>query len=130
MKFVSRIVALCAVFLLASAAFGQASEPYGTVEIEKFAVAQGVEFPENDLNELMSYMVTHFNKSRRFDSVFLSTDSAAQTASAKRVKITGTVVKVFEGQSGGTIPGRFWSRPYETGRRCKGSRCRNWQRAV
>ena len=97
MKFVSRIVALCAVFLLASAAFGQASEPYGTVEIEKFAVAQGVEFPENDLNELMSYMVTHFNKSRRFDSVFLSTDSAAQTASAKRVKITGTVSKYSKG---------------------------------
>lgn len=97
MKLVSRMAFLCAVFVFASAVFGQASEPYATVELEKFTVAEGVEFPENDLNELMGYMVTHFNKSRRFESVFLSTDAASQTASARRVKITGVVSKYSKG---------------------------------
>ena len=71
--------------------------PYQVVEIERFAVADGVEFPENDMNELMSYMVVHFNKSRRFEQVFLATDTAAQTAPARRAKISGTVTKYSKG---------------------------------
>jgi hypothetical protein len=97
MKLVSRMAVLCAVFLFASAAFGQTSEPYGTVEIERFAVAQGVEFPDAELSELMGYMVTHFNRSRRFENVFLSTDAASQSASPRRVKISGTVSKYSKG---------------------------------
>jgi hypothetical protein len=97
MKFPALAAVFCAAFLFISASFGQAAGPYGTVEIEKFTVASGVEFPENDMNELMSYMVTHFNRSRRFESVFLSTDAASQTAPARRVKIAGTVSKYAKG---------------------------------
>lgn len=71
--------------------------PYGIVEIERFAVAQGVEFPETDLNELMSYLVLHFNDSRRFDRVFLASDAASREAPARRVKITGQVTKYSKG---------------------------------
>jgi len=97
MKLFSCTAVLCAVFVFAAAVFGQVSESYSTVQIENFAVAQGVEFPENDLKELMGYMVTHFNRSRRFENVFLATDSASQTAPARRVKITGTVTKYSKG---------------------------------
>lgn len=97
MKLSPPLVVLCAVILFAIPSFGQAADPYMTVEIERFTIASGVEFPENDLNELMSYMVTHFNKSRRFEDVFLSTDSASQTAPARRVKISGTVTKYSKG---------------------------------
>lgn len=97
MKVISRMAVLCAVFVLAMSAYGQASEPYGTVEIERFTVADGVEFSDGELSELMSYMVTHFNKSRRFDSVFLSTDAASQTTPGRRVKISGAVSKYSKG---------------------------------
>lgn len=97
MKLLPAQAVLCALILFAMPSFGQATDPYMTVEIERFTIASGVEFPENDLNELMSYMVTHFNKSRRFENVFLSTDSASQTAPARRVKISGTVTKYSKG---------------------------------
>jgi hypothetical protein len=100
MKFSFLTAVVCAVFLFtfsATAQSEQASGPYNTVEIERFAVGTGVEFPDNDLSELMGYLVTHFNKSRRFESVFLSTDSASQTAPARRVKITGTITKYSKG---------------------------------
>lgn len=94
------LCSLVATFLLALCASGQtqaASGPYGVVEIEKFSVAQGVEFPETDLNELMNYLVLHFNDSRRFDKVFLASDTASREAPARRVKITGQVTKYSKG---------------------------------
>ena len=98
MKMFTRAAVVCAVLMFAGAVFAQTStEPYGTVEIERFGIAQGVEFPENDLNELMSYMVTHFNRSRRFQNVFLSSDAASGTAEPRRAKIVGTVSKYAKG---------------------------------
>ncbi len=96
----SAVAALCAVCLFVSSASAQAaqtSSPYNTVEIEKFAVGEGVTFPDNDLNELMGYLVIHFNKSKRFENVFLATDAAAQSAPARRVKISGTITKYSKG---------------------------------
>jgi hypothetical protein len=91
--------AIPVLFLLAIGVSGQstAGSPYGVVQIERFSVAQGVEFPENDLNELMNYLVLHFNDSRRFEQVFLSSDTAATTAPTRRVKITGQVTKYSKG---------------------------------
>lgn len=97
MKLISHMVVSCVVLMFATTLFGQASEPYSTVEIERFAVAQGVEFSDGELSELMGYMVTHFNKSRRFENVFLATDAASQSASPRRVKISGTVSKYSKG---------------------------------
>jgi hypothetical protein len=74
-----------------------ATGPYQIVEIEKFVVAEGVEFPETDLTELMSFMIIHFNKSRRFEQVFLMSDSASQTAPARRARVSGTVTKYSKG---------------------------------
>lgn len=97
MRSVSLAAVFCALLAFVSLSAAQSAEPYTVVELERFSVAQGVEFPDNDLSELMSYMVTHFNKSRRFDNVFLSTDAAAQSTSGKRVKISGTVSKYAKG---------------------------------
>lgn len=101
MKFFKLTVAaaICAVCLFISSASAQAvqNSTYNTVEIEKFTIGEGVTFPDNDLNELMSYLVIHFNKSRRFENVFFSTDTASQTASARRVKISGTITKYSKG---------------------------------
>jgi len=89
-----------ALMIFAAGAFAQAAAgktQYTTVEIEKFTVAEGVEFPAADLDELVTYMVLHFKKSNRFENVFLSTDAAAQTAPARRVKISGVVTKYAKG---------------------------------
>lgn len=89
------------IFLVASqtvvAQTSAAAVPYQVVEIEKFTVSQGVEFPANDLEELMGHLVLNFNNSRRFDKVFLSTDVGASSAPARRVKISGEVTKYSKG---------------------------------
>jgi hypothetical protein len=98
MKFFPITVLLCAVLMFAASAIAQAGgEPYKVVEIEKFTVQQGVEFSDHEVTELMSYLVTNFNKSRRFENVFLATDAASQTAGAHRAKVTGTVTKYKKG---------------------------------
>lgn len=100
MKFVSLILVFSIFVLTSQAVLAQTSSPtipYPVVEIEKFTVGNGVEFPANDLNELMGYLVLNFNKSRRFDQVFLSTDVAASSAPARRVKISGEVTKYSKG---------------------------------
>jgi len=100
MRFVSLIVIFSIFVVATQAVLAQASSaamPYQVVEIEKFTVSDGVEFPANDLEELMGYLVLNFNNSRRFDQVFLSTDAAASTAPARRVKISGVVTKYAKG---------------------------------
>lgn len=75
----------------------QAAQPYDVVEIEKFTISEGVELDDADLTELMAFMIVHFNDSRRFNQVFLSTDTASQTAPARRAKVTGVVTKYNKG---------------------------------
>lgn len=88
----------CFVFVANTAAqTAPASGPYQTVEIEKFVIGEGVEFPDAELSELMSFMIVHFNKSHRFQQVFLMSDSAAQTAPARRARVTGTISKYSKG---------------------------------
>lgn len=91
---------MCFCVLLAGAGFEQiagASQPYDVVEIEKFTVAEGVEFPAKDLDEMSTYLVLDFNRSKRFSQVFLSSDLAAQTAPARRVRIIGRDSKYAKG---------------------------------
>ncbi len=82
---------------LASAQTASIVKPYDTVEIEKFTVGNGVEFPAKDLEELMGYLVLNFNKSKRFNQVFLSTDAASSSAPVRRVKISGEVTQYSKG---------------------------------
>ena len=91
------LVMVCMVCLFASSAAAQANTSYDTVEIERFAIGTGVEFPDKDLDELMTFLVTHFNKSKRFETVFLAADEASKSAPARRVKISGTVIKYSKG---------------------------------
>jgi len=100
MKFFSLSILFCAVLLFTAAATAQSvktSDPYKVVEIERFIAQQGVEFSDHDIDELMGYLVTNFNKSRRFENVFLSTDSASQNAPARRAKVSGTITKYSKG---------------------------------
>ena len=92
-------LSIFAIVLFAGASLAQsgAKQPYQTVEIEKFTVAPDVEFPAADLDELATYMVLHFKKSNRFENVFLSTDTAAQSAPARRVRVSGVVTKYAKG---------------------------------
>jgi hypothetical protein len=86
-----------AAILFVSPASAQNTSPYEYVELERFSVEFGVEFSEHEVDQLMTYMAFHFNRSRRFERVFLSTDAAAQTAPTRRVKISGVVTKYSKG---------------------------------
>ncbi len=90
-------VLLCAFFVFASPSSAQTPSPYMTVEVERFTVANGVEFPEKDLDEMMSALVLSMNRSRRFERVFLSGDASAQAAATRRAKVSGTITKYSKG---------------------------------
>lgn len=100
MKYILFTAVFCAVFFVGSNASAQtvpAAAPYMTVEIEKFVVGPGVEFSDGDINQLMAHLVINMNRSKRFETVFLSTDSASQTAGTRRAKVTGTITKYAKG---------------------------------
>jgi hypothetical protein len=86
---------LAVLFVFPAAA--QTPAPYDYVELQRFSVEFGVEFSEQEVDQLMTYMVLNFNRSRRFERVFLSTDAAAQEAPARRVKISGVITKYSKG---------------------------------
>ncbi len=92
-------IAFLAIFSFTT--FGQSSnagvKPYDIVEVEKFTVADGVDFPEKELDELVTYLVLNMNRSKRFDQVFLTTDTAAESAPAHRARISGVVTKYSKG---------------------------------
>ena len=101
MKIVSSLfVALCLSLVLSVVGFGQDAKsskgPYKAIEIERFSVRQGVEFPDKDLDELMNATVKNFQDSKRFDSVALSGGEATETA-GPRLRISGEVTKYVKG---------------------------------
>ncbi len=97
MKKIFTAMLFAVVLSLSVSAQSKERSPYMIIELDRFTIAEGVEFPEADLGELMSFMMTHFNRSRRFEQVFFSTDTAAQTADKRRAKISGVVTKYSKG---------------------------------
>lgn len=91
------LVLLCALVLFASPSSAQTASPYMAVEVERFKVADGVEFPDKDLDEMMAAVVLNMNRSRRFENVFLSGDALAPAAPARRAKVSGTITKYSKG---------------------------------
>ena len=91
----SIVIVVFAVVLTTQSAFGQ--QPYLTVEIEQFTVRDGVEFPADDVEKLTRSLVENFNRSKRFEKVFLSGDPASAEAPARRLKISGEIVKYDKG---------------------------------
>jgi hypothetical protein len=87
--------------IVASTAFGQAGKPgkgpYKSIELERFTIRQGVEFPEKDLDELMKATVKHFQNSKRFDSVALSGETTATESAGPKLRISGEVTKYVKG---------------------------------
>lgn len=72
------------------------SAPYDVVEIEEFKVRDGVEYPAEDTQKLSQALLNSFKQSRRFGSVFLSSDTP-ESAPARRVRISGEIVKYDKG---------------------------------
>lgn len=93
------MVSVCLFFTCA--AFGQqatTSKNFQIVEIEKFAVRDGVEFPAEKVDPLMRSILKTLQKSNRFEQVFLADDSSAEQAPMEsRIKISGEITKYVKG---------------------------------
>ena len=92
-------LAICVSMLLGVAAFGQAAEakqPYKAIEVERFTVRQGVEFPEKDLDELVRATINNFKASKRFESV-TAAGEASTVEAARKLKVSGEVTKYVKG---------------------------------
>lgn len=100
MKVFNNLALVAALLLFVQITYSQQGakpEPYTIIELEKFTTAFGVDFDDTELNMFMSHLLINFERSRRFESVFMSTDETAQTAPARRVRIVGEITQYNKG---------------------------------
>lgn len=93
-------VSVCLLFAASISAqqTATAKKIYQNVEIEKFTIRQGVEFPADKIDSLTSSVVNTLNKSKRFDRVSMSGAATATEASeAPTLKISGEIIKYVKG---------------------------------
>lgn len=71
---------------------------FQNVEVEKFTVKEGVEFPAEKLDPLTQSIVKTLQKSNRFTQVSMSGEnSPEQIPSESRLKISGEITKYVKG---------------------------------
>jgi hypothetical protein len=74
---------------------------YQNVEIEKFTIRTGVEFPADKIDALTNVVAGELRETKRFNQVSIAGDAVAQpateTVDLSTMKITGEVVKFDKG---------------------------------
>lgn len=102
-KYLFLTIGACLLFI--SPIFAQqsvtAKKTYQNVEVEKFTVKEGVEFPAEKIDPLTMSIVKTLQKSKRFDQVSLAgeanTNSATKETENSKLKISGEVIKYVKG---------------------------------
>jgi hypothetical protein len=87
--------------MLASIAFAQQAKTikklYQNIEVEKFAIRQGVEYPVDKIDPLMEIIVHELKEVPAFSRVAMIGDTATPTVDGASLKISGEVVKFDKG---------------------------------
>ena len=96
-KYLFLSISICALF--AAVAFGQQADTskkiYPNIEVEKFTIRQGVEYPADKLEPLVIEIVNELRETLRFAQV--SKSGEATPAETPALKITGEIVKFEKG---------------------------------
>lgn len=92
---------LVMVLLLAGVAAAQKPTPenknkYKDIEIKRFDIASGVEFPEEQLNTMMVEIVEELKNLKRFNQVFLAGDAQTEVG-LPTLQLVGTVTEYKKG---------------------------------
>ena len=104
LKYLFLSISVCLLF--ASMAFAQQTETtttkklYQNIEVEKFTIRQGVEFPVDKIDQLTKGVIDEFRESKKFNQVSMvgeATTPADGAAEVPTLKITGEVVKFEKG---------------------------------
>jgi hypothetical protein len=69
---------------------------YRVIEVQRFAISPGLDFPQDYLVALMEDVVEQLGKSKRFQQVLRQGETPAQ-ANAPALKLTGTITKFKKG---------------------------------
>lgn len=91
------IVSLALFFVSVSLSQTSTARTYDYVEIEKFTIRDGVEFPLDKIDGLAKSMISNFNQSRRFKGIFQSMDTVEASIPTPRIRISGEVIKYQKG---------------------------------
>jgi len=101
-KYLFLSMSVCLAF--AAMAFAQQTDTtkknYLNVEIEKFTIRQGVEFPADKIDPLTKGVVDNMRKSKRFTQVSLAGETVTattETGDTRTLKISGEVIKYVKG---------------------------------
>lgn len=102
-KYLFLSISVCLLFVTVS--FAQQSETgkkiYQNIEVEKFTIRNGVEFPADKIDALTKVVADELRETKRFTQVSIAGEPTTQTASESgeipTLKITGEVVKFNKG---------------------------------
>lgn len=102
-KFVyRRALGVVALFLMATGvanaqkAVNENKNKYKDVEVVKFEIKQGVEFPEEHLAGMMDEIVSELQNLKKFSQVFRAGDSQTDS-NAPTIRLEGTVIEYKKG---------------------------------
>ena len=100
-KYLCVSVSVCLLFVTAALAQQDmtAKKAYQNIEVSKFTIRQGVEFPAEDLDGLTKSLVNNLQKSKRFDTVSVIGESASTTegSNSSKLQISGEIIKYVKG---------------------------------
>ena len=98
-KYLCSSISLC--LLLVTAFFAQQAEtakkPYQNIEVAKFTIRQGVEFPEKDIDALTQGLVKTLQNSKRFDAISVAATSDNAATDTPKLLISGEIIKYVKG---------------------------------
>ncbi|MGC2235291.1 MAG: DUF4410 domain-containing protein [Pyrinomonadaceae bacterium] len=98
-KYLFLSISVCLLFV--SMSFAQQTETtkkiYQNVEVEKFTIRQGVEFPTEKIDTLAISVVNALRGSKKFTQVAITGEQATTDAEAPTLKISGEIVKFDKG---------------------------------
>jgi Domain of unknown function (DUF4410) len=104
LKYLFLSISVCTLFV--SMAFAQQTETtttkkiYQNIEVEKFTIRQGVEFPAEKIDPLVKGVIDEFRESKKFNQVSMvgeATTPADGAAEVATLRITGEVIKFDKG---------------------------------
>ena len=103
MKFILTMVLclLCCSTLLAQEKTAE-KKIYKNIQIEKFTIMEGVEFPAENIDKISQRLVRSLQKSKRFGQVSVIDENSAETTETEEptLRLSGNIVLYKEGNQG------------------------------
>jgi hypothetical protein len=119
--FLMLVCLLCGTAISAQQSSATVKKVYKNIQIEKFTIKQGVEFPAENIDKIAQDMLRAFVKSKKFSQVSMDSEKTATAspevaaADVPTLKVSGEIILFNKGSQGGRyLLGPFGGQKYAT----------------